>query len=542
METIVITNFSGRLTRLLNGEMNSGFAKFTPSFGYDPFSKPMNLTWLEQPSSIATTAIADMVVAGKQRYEGGVQYAYLVGDSGKVYKIQPNSFTNPNVDSVVGIASITAGSPSFNYGSSIEFFGATEKMYVASDNRINSLNFDGSGDAAIGNSAQFTNAGGHVLRKFIGKLMFGNGNTIGAIDSTGTVTSSVIGTGQGSLYSELNPPLPVSNIVHDVDASPDGNYLLMTASDITNEPIGVAGNDDVAGAASEGYLYRWNGTDETITSFNMIPSYAVTALQTYLNNNVFFSNDSFGASLNDGVSKILTLPGNKSPYPNSTLVNGNFISWIAPEIIGNNSSVVGSMYYFGSLDAENPPGLFRVLRYGTSLANGFVYQTPLNMLTNNKYSALNGSRSSVVTVALGKHYLSTWETSAGTAERFRLLRFLITPTGTGVPQAGVYETQTQLFSKRIKVKQIRVYTEPTTANNGFQLDMVGADGAVISNGTFTYSFVAGSDITKMEGALERIDFNPKANTSFSLGLRITNTGSVNMTIKKIEVDFDQEGR
>ena len=47
METIEITNFQGRLTRILNGELNSGFAKFTTSFGYDPFSKPMNLTWAE---------------------------------------------------------------------------------------------------------------------------------------------------------------------------------------------------------------------------------------------------------------------------------------------------------------------------------------------------------------------------------------------------------------------------------------------------------------------------------------------------------------
>ena len=52
-QTIVITNFGGRLTRILNGDMNFRFAKFATSWGYDPFSKPMNLTWLPTPNDIS---------------------------------------------------------------------------------------------------------------------------------------------------------------------------------------------------------------------------------------------------------------------------------------------------------------------------------------------------------------------------------------------------------------------------------------------------------------------------------------------------------
>lgn len=69
VETIEITNFGGRLTRILNGEMNSGFSKFANSFGYDPFSKPMNLTWFEQPVDI-TGPITDLIVAAKKYYGG----------------------------------------------------------------------------------------------------------------------------------------------------------------------------------------------------------------------------------------------------------------------------------------------------------------------------------------------------------------------------------------------------------------------------------------------------------------------------------------
>lgn len=536
MTTKVITNFGGRLTRIVNGDLNSGLAKFMSSWGYDPFTKPQNLTWFEQPTSIA--GISDLMLAGKTRQESGTQYIYGISNGSNIYKINTNSISNPNLDSVVGIASIQSGA-NYKYGASIDFFGNTEKMYITSDNRVYAANFDFTSPSIIG-STSISSVAGHTLRPFVGKMMFGNGNTVGAIDVTGTITSSVRGTGQGNIYSEINPPLPVSNKVQDVDLSPDGNYLMLTASEINPEDIS---NFDFAtpSSGSEGFMYRWNGIDEAVTSLSKIPSYAVTAMQSYLNNNMFFSNDSFGVSMNDGITKLVTLPDNRSPLPNATLVNGNFVSWVAPEVIGT-SSMVGSLYYFGGLDRENPVGLYRLLRYSPVLANGFAVQTPLNILTNNFSKNLNASRSSVVTVGYGKHYISVHETSDADSADYKLLRFLVTSTGTGTPQSGVYETQTELFSKRQTIKQVRVYTEPTVANNGFQLDCIGTDGAIITNGTFTYTFAAGTDETLLQGALERINFNPAMNDVYGLGIRLTNTGTVNMTIKKVEVDIESSGK
>lgn len=548
IQTIEITNFGGRLTRKVNGDLNSGLTKFLTSWGYDPFSKPDNLTWLEAPVDI-TGPISDLILDAKPKSNttaDGQMYIYAIGNSGKLYKIQPNSIgssPNPNVDSVIGISSVTSGGPAYNYGASMEFFGQAEKIYVASDSQINKINFDGTADTVVTSTNLVQNY--HPLKSFGGGLRFGNGNTIGTISAaTGTVTSSVIGTGQGNIYSELNPPLGVEEYVHDLDLSVDGNYLLITASNLTNEAIGVIGDDYPATSGSAGFLHRWNGSDVTVTSTNSIPSYAVTALQTYLQNNMFFSSDSFGSSLNDGTNKILTLQNNKSPLPNATTTNGNFICWITPEVSSDNTKLYASMYYFGGLDQENPPGLYRVMRYSTTLANGFVYQTPLNVLTNNMYSALNSSRSSVVTAGYGKHYFSTWETSNATQNSYKFYRFLITPSGTGTPQLGVYETQNQIFSKRITVKQIRVYTEPTVSGNGFQVDLIGSGGSVISNSwnTNTYTFAAGTDPTKLQGSLQRIDFTPVADSTYSLGIRITNTGTTNMTIKKIEVDVAQSGK
>jgi hypothetical protein len=545
-QTIEITNFGGRLTRKLNGDMNSGFANFTQSWGYDPFSKPDNLTWLEQPSSILSST-TNLIVAAKPRFEGGAsgtQQVYAIGSGGTLYKIQPSNNgnpNNPNYDNVTTVGSVLSNAATYNYGASMDFFGVTEKIYVGNDSQINSINFDGTADAVVGNTNNYT-SGGHQLKQFVGKLLFANGNTFGGINgNTQTVTSSVIGTGQGNLYSELLTPLGIEAIIHDLDVSVDGNQLLASASNICNEDLAVANDDRISASSSDGYINMWNGSDNVITAQNTIPSYAITSLQAYIGGNYIFSNDAFGASVNDGNNKILSLPNNKSPLPNATLINGNFLSWVAPELTTDGTTLQASMYYFGSLDQENPPGLYRVMVYKTTLSGGAIYQVPVNILTNNKYSTLNSNKSAVSTFGYGKHYISVWDLNNST-NSYRLLSFLITPTGTGTPQLGVYQTQTQLFSKKITAKQIRVYTEPTASNNGFQIDCIGSDGNVITNGTFNYTYAAGSDPTLLQGALQRIDFNPKMADQYALGLRITNTGTANMTIKKIEVDWAYSGK
>lgn len=546
IQTTEITNFGGRLTRKLNGDLNSGMAKFTTSFGYDPFSKPDNLTWLEQPTSILSST-TDLVLAAKPRFNGNVQKIYAITNAGNLYSIQPTNYpasnVNANLDQSSVLGKVSTGSPTFNYGASMDFFGVSEKIYIGSDGQINTIAFDGSGDAQVGNASNYHSATFRALRQFSGKLCFNNGNTIAAVSAdTQTVTSSVIGTGLGNLYSELNPALGIETRTQDLDVSKDGNYLLITASNITDEQILSIGSDAQAVSTNDGSIYRWNGSDATITAVNNVPSYNVTALQTYLNNEMFFANDSFGSALVDGTNKILTLPGNKSPLPNATVANGNFISWACPELSNDGTGINASLYYYGSLDQENPPGLFRMFRYTPTLASGFVYQVPVNILVNNKYVGLNNARTATVTSGYGKHYVSVWETSSATQTQYRLFRFLVTSSGSGTPQLGVYETQTQLFSKRATIKQIRVYTEPTATGNGFQVDCIGSDGTVITNGTFTYTYAAGTDITKLQGALERVDFNPAMKDTFALGLRITNTGTTNMTIKKIEVDWAYSGK
>lgn len=552
-QTIVITNFGGRLTRKLNGDMNSGFAKFATSWGYDPWSKPDNLTWFEQPVNIAggnsqgtnTSSVTGLLLSAMTKFEVNTTYVYGVDNNAVLYKIQSNSNTGPNIDSPSVLASIGSGlfgAPSFSFGASTQFFGNASLIYISSDTRVDRINSDGSGFSNVTTSVVGNIY--HPLSQFIGKLIIGNGNNIQTVDSTNVLATSVASSGTAEGFGVINPPLPAGTKVTDIDTSMDGNYLLLTGSNIPPENILTPSQDRQQSAGGSGVLFRWNGVDQGITSETFIASDQLSALQTFLGNQIIFANDSFGGAVTDGVQKLLTLVGDKSPLPNATQVNGNFVTWVTPEV-DQNSSMVGAMFYYGQLDQENPAGLWRVMRQYPSLVGGFVYQTPVNVLVNNAYKTVNNSLSSVVSYGYGKHYFSLWEVAQGnssvSSSNTKLFRFLVTSSGTGVPQKGIYETQTQLFSRKSATKLVRVYTEPTIPGNSFQIDLIASNGSVMASGSSIYTYTAGTDTTLLQGSQDRINFNFNTAPFYAVGVRITNLGSTNFTIKKLEVEVAPAG-
>lgn len=547
-----ITNFTGRLTRINNGDMNSGFAKFTNSYGYDPFSKPMNLTWLELPTQV--TGVSDVILDGKMRFGLGDPNAgpvlYAIGSTGNLYTIQTVSQSNSALDSVVGIASVKAGGATFQRGGALEFFGSNQKIYVGNDNTVNSINFDGSAEAVVGSAGSYVSNSQRPLAKFVGKLAFGNAQTIGMIDATGTVTSSVIGVSSalGNVYSELNPPLPVDTRVHDLATSPDNNYLLIAAANMDYEQV-APNNPPYLGntVPADSKVFYWNGSDQTVTAATNVAANFLTTLRSYLQQNHLFASDSFGAGLFRDTAKILTLPNNKSPESHAVGVNGQFLYWSAPEkvLIQGEQRLVQTMYYYGALDQENPPGLWRVLRNTGSLPHGNIVQMPFNKVVSTAYSDVNITQSSVITAGVGTHYYSFLETTNNdiiNASVMQLNKFHVPATGSGAPSRGVYETQNQLFSKKIGISQIRVYCEPTVTSNKFQLDIIGGDGNPATNGTFTYTYGDITDPSTGSLSVERINFNPGTQTLYSCGIRISNLGSTQMTIRKIEIDYTEEGK
>lgn len=530
MKTLEITNFTGRLTRQNVGELNSGYANFFNSHGYDPFSKPGSLTWFEQPVNIdpSNTTIADLIVASKILPGSSVTTVFAVGNAGNLYTIQsaqPVGTTSGDVDTITNINSTDMSGADFSFGSSMEFLGSTIHIYVSTKGKIDT----------------FTTAGVHVtaftggsignfylpLKQFQGKVYFGNGNNIGEIDSSETLTTA----------TKLSPSLPPNFRVKDLQTTPDGTYLLIIGDFNSYEGIGL--NNDVDGLTNTSYVFYWNGIDQGYTSFKTLESTQITSIHPTPTNSVYFTQDFYGAAISVESSKKFSLPGAKSPRSNAVSLSSGFIMWASPEVRGNFRNY--SLFYYGSLDGTNETGLWRVMRGGTTLSSGFIAEVPINTLTSNSYKTVNSLGTAIATQGYGKHYFSVLDANSSTTKK-SMFKFYATPTGSGTAMPGLYQTQTQVFGQKITIKQIRVYTEPTVANNEFNLLLVDSNGNTITNGTFNYSYSAGSDTTKLQGALDRINFNPSVKDLYAFSVQILNAGSVNMTILKIEIDYEQSGK
>jgi len=250
MATKIINNFGGRLTRYTDGDMNSGFAKYTTTFGNDPFSDPGNLTWMETATQIdaAGSVITDLIVAGKERVESGISYVYAVGHTGRVYKIQVNDPTtyNPNYDNPVLLTTITSNSPTFTRGGSLDFFGSTERIYIGHDKGVTRVDFDGTNETFVGALGSWTQTVPRPFAQFIGKLYVGNGNNIAEIDSTATVTT----------YSKLTPGFPTNTQTRDLDTSPDGIYLQVVVTRLVLPDITATTQDTTFLSNSESYIFK----------------------------------------------------------------------------------------------------------------------------------------------------------------------------------------------------------------------------------------------------------------------------------------------
>src|SRR3990167_6810412 len=214
-------------------------------------------------------------MAAKPRLESGITYVYAIGHLGRLYKIQVNDPTtyNPNYDNAVLLATLTAQSPTFLYGSSLLFFGSTERIYIGHDLGVTRIDFDGTNETFVGTPASYTTNVPRPSVNFLGKLYFGNGVNLVEIDSTATVTS----------YAKLSPAFPAGTYVRDIDVSPDGIYAQIIVSRIPPADMTITTQDTNSLSSADSYSFLWNGADTGYTSYNTYNSYS------------FNSNTSFGA-------------------------------------------------------------------------------------------------------------------------------------------------------------------------------------------------------------------------------------------------------
>lgn len=533
METLVINNFQGRLTRYTDGDINSGFAKYSTTFGNDPFTSPGNLTWFETPTQIdaAGAVITDLIVAQKPRLENGITYVYAVGHTGRLYKIQVNDPTtyNPNYDNPVLLTTLVAQTPTFKYGTSIQFFGATEQIYIGHDKGVTRVNFDGTSETFIGVVGSYTANVPRPSVNFTGRLFFGNGVNLVEIDSTATVVS----------YAKLTPSFPVGTQVRDIDVSPDGNYTQIIVSRVSAPDMTVATQDTSSLSSGDSYFFYWNGTDAGYTSYNPYNSYSINSNISFGQYGYTMGYDLGGAAIYSGTQKIVSLPDSLSPNFNALFSTGNLLGFAAPE--QESGFLKGTLMAYGNYDNEIPPGLFRFFRRSATSTETDVIQMPSCAIVSNLFYGSSSAGYSGNQVGSAKLYFSTLEVSSAPTTKYKFWKFTTVPTGLGSAITGVYETQNKLFSKKIKIKQVRIYGDPWVANNSLSVALIGS-GSVIPNSSITLTAQNTNLSNPMYIGTDYAWYDPDTEPTYTLGLRLTNAGTANSIINKVEVDYAIGGK
>lgn len=531
MKTLEITNLGGPLTRKNYGDINSGLAKHDTSFGYDPFSKPGTLTWLEQPTSILSD---NNILVLKQKAEGNTQRNYVYSfDSGELLRrITVNSTTNPNLDSPSIIAGATLTADSQNSGGGMVFFGASDRIFLLGDSTIQTATFSSSvvtdpsliGTLAVNNAPRPT-------AKFLGKVYFGNGNNIGEIDTTNTITT----------VGKLSPALPNDLYVRDLDVTPDGNYLQITASGSNQINFFGTDNADISTPmAADSYKFYWNGVDGSYSSAQNYSGLVLTAIHSFGDKNYSFGYDYSGAGIFSNNDKIVSLPNASSPHPTAVFSTGNMLGFATPEYDAGDGRIKTSFFEYGKFDDEVRPGLYRLLRQRAAVRDD-ITSVPACINVSNRMRVSSSFGVTNNFSGTGKiYYAATEVPSVSGALQTNLWRFNTVATGTQSILAGVYETQNQQFSKKINVKEVRLYTEPLAADNAFEIDLIGAGGSVLSGGS--QGFAVGTNVTAGD---DFVRYNPAHAPTHSLGVRITNasvTGTRNWTAVRLELDVVPSGK
>lgn len=527
--TLVIDNFRGRLTEYVNGDINSGWANVFESFCYDAFSFPGVLTWNETPVQIDPTnsIITGLILAGKERVENGILYVYGIDSNARLYKIQVNDPTtfNPSYNNPVLIATLTINSPTFTRGGFIDFYGATSKIYIGHDKGVTSINFDGTGEAFVGVLGSWTQTVPRPLQQFLGSLYVGNGSNIAQIDSTLTVVS----------YAKLSPGFPSDTQVRDLDVTPEGNYLQIVSSSLELPDITSAAQNTSYVASTGSFIFKWNGTDTGYTSFNTFPTFDLSANIMFQDSNYTFGSDARGGAVFNPTQKIITDAYNEAPLPTGVSSSGNVVSYNIN--FYNGTTLEFNLMYFGSLDWEVGTGYWCPMGFTATGTETDVIRAPLQLQVSNKGQGASNNGYVNNIFGVSQLYFSTLETSA-TTTKYKLYSWAAVPTGEGDALVdGVYQTQTQLFSKKVQIKEVRVYGQPWVADNSFTIDLIGSAGTPIPGASKT--FTAGSNLTIGD---DFAWYTPQSAPTYAIGLRVTNNGIANHFINKIEIDYAQGGQ
>lgn len=530
VKTLIIDKWNGRLTRFADGDINSGMGNYLTTWGTDTFNIAGSLSFYQSPIDITKTVITDLIMASKVRVESGITYVYAIGHMGRLYKIQVNNLSthNPDYDTPVLLATL-ANSQTFKFGASIDFYQGTgtELIWIGHDTGITNIAFDGTGETNLVGGSWVINVPRQQIQ-FLGNLYFTNGNNLAKVDVSGSI----------STYTALSPGFPANSQARALGATVDGNYIVtvVTRSNLGDMTIVTPDTNSIAAMPSS--LIYWNGTDSAATSSTSFPAFTSTNYYNFSQSEYVFGYQIGGAQLSTTKELVYLLEFENPPLANAVGSSGDFIAWGSTFWDENTETLKTSIDIYGVLDpADVPKGLYRQLIMSSTLSGGDVIRIP-SLIAVSSFT-LVGASSGYANVAgvagTGKTYFSTIEYD-GVTTKYGFYMFKNVSDYLSGAVNGVYETQRQAFSKKVKATEYRIYFNfppGLTSGVSFQIDLIGIDGNPLAGTTATFTPTFGSG--------DRVKFNPSQAPTSYIGLRVTNLGSVTPVIHKVEIDYEPMG-
>ena len=158
-----------------------------------------------------------------------------------------------------------------------------------------------------------------------------------------------------------------------------------------------------------------------------------------------------------GTNKMLSLPYISNPNFSAAFSMGTMFGFGVGRYDKDADKYKGELYFYGKYDDDVPEGLYRFLRFNSTVGDD-VFMIPAAAVVSNLFYLPDRYGYANNVAGAAKAYLTTTEiTDAGVPQGyFKTYKFNLMPTGVGSVLAGVYETQTQIFSKKVTVSEVRV--------------------------------------------------------------------------------------
>ena len=529
MATLAISNFKGKIVKSTLGDVNSGSVpSFPASYGYNPIWTPFDssLSFLPAPTSIGGTTLTEPIVKFQTQMlaSAGDGYAFGLGMSGGMYSIQATNVAgSPNdVDTITKFTNGLGENSYFGGGMLFSSISGTQQLYVCTDTNLHATSgfiFPASATwSTITGGGGLSTAMPHPMIEFLGKIYVANGSNVAESTDGATFTTNV----------KLSPGLPANYWIRDMQVSSDGRYLVMIASNdnFTDTYNQNKGNTQVW-QLPDSIVALWNGTDNGYTSVQFFKGIDLSCIAVTNVTTIILGKDDEGLAMFDlsgnkiNIFSDVGIAGSATYSPSSVFVAGNKLFFVTQ--LGNMGLSLCS-YDITSQSLYNLASI-------SSSAESVKGAVCMPSVHTNTYLSSD--------VTFTKLYYSVSYLPVATQANNKLYRLTLENVFGVTFQAGQYITQVQKFAKKIKIDAVRVYCEPTTANESFVVRLSHGTGLISGSSSFTYTYAAGTDATQGQGSLTLIKFNPEISSTSQLGVRIVNNGTDNVTIHKIEIDYTE---